>query len=123
MESFTKYIITDNISKANEHWDYCVEKSIPYITAIGRRKYYRVSMDMFCTPFNLTDEGVKEVNKIMNEEIEHLPEVLMKKRDFHSSHVLSYIYPIQKERIEEICSKLFEIGMMHRESSSISDMI
>ncbi len=55
MQSFTKYVIIDNTSKTNEHWDYCVEKSIPYITAMGGIKYYRVSMDMFCTPFNLTD--------------------------------------------------------------------
>ena len=123
MESFTKYIITDHPSKANEHWDYCVENSIPHITAIGRKKYYRVSMDMFCTPFSLTDEGVKEVNEIMKEEAKYFLETSTKKVEFPSSHTLPHIYPVQKERIEELCSKLFEIGMTYRESSSISDMI
>jgi|FLOH01.1.fsa_nt_gi hypothetical protein len=123
MDSFTKYIITDNTSKANEHWDYCVEKSIPYITAMGGRKYYRVSMDMFCTPFNLTDEGIKKVSEIMNEEAKHFSETSTKKVDVRPSHTLPHIYPVQKERIEELCSKLFEIGMMYRESSKVSDMI
>lgn len=49
------------------------------------------------------------------------PEALKKKADFHASHALSYIYPIQKEKIEELCSRLFEIGMNQRESAKLKD--
>lgn len=110
-----KYIITQNIPKENKHWDYCSQNALPFILANGTRKYYRISIDMYCSPYNLTDEGVAKVDALMQEEIACLPDSLKNKADYYSAHVLSNIYPIEKERVEEVCSKLFEIGTKYRE--------
>ena len=115
MESITKYVIADNSEpKATEHWNYCEKNVFPYITAKKQEEHYKVLIDMFDTPFKLTDDGLKEAEYLMKEEIKNLPETLKAKADFSMGNTASDFYPIQKERLEEFCSRLFEIGMNQR---------
>ena len=109
MDSFTKYVVIDNTSMTNEHWNYCEEKTLPYITVTKVDEYYKVEMDMLSTS-KLTDEKVKEVENTIRKEFENTPE-LKEKTEFSTSNSGADVYPIQKERIDEFCSKLFEIGM------------
>ena len=109
MESFTKYVIIDNELKADEHWDYCKEKTIPCITVTKVDEYYKIEMDMLPTS-KLTDDKVKEVENTIKKKFENTPE-LKDKTEFSASNSVVDVYPIQKERIDEFCSILFEIGM------------
>ena len=115
MESFTKYVITDNNSKVNEHWDYCEKNAIPCITVTKVDEYYKVEMDMLSTPFQMTDDETKEVEIMIRNEVESDSE-LKEKSDFSVSNSAVDVYPIKKERIDEFCSKLFEIGIKQRKT-------
>ena len=113
VESFTKYVITDNPSKTDEHWSYCKEHKIPHIIGTKIDEYYKVELDMVSTSFKMTDNEVKEIESMIKKDIESSPE-LKEKSNFSVSPSGLDVFPIQKEKLDEFCSKLFEIGITQK---------
>ena len=110
MESFTKYVIADNSSKTNDHWNYCEKNKIPHIIGTKIDEYYKVEMDMMSTSCKMTDNDVKEIESLIKKDFESNPE-LKEKSNFSITASGGDVFPIQKEKLDEFCSKLFEIGI------------
>jgi hypothetical protein len=113
MESFTKYIIANDSSKTDEHWNYCEKNKIPHIIGTEIDQFYKIELDMMSTSFKMTDNEVKEIESIIKKEIISNPE-LKEKSNYSITSSGGDIFPIPKEKLDEFCSKLFEIATKQR---------
>lgn len=109
-----QYMISNVNTKLNSHYAYCTKNNIPYIVASGR-KIYKVSLDMYHTPFNLTKDGRKAMEYAIRWELQQNPKHLQKKFDYNVSPTYTYVYPIRKERLEQFCQKIFYLSCSYRD--------
>jgi len=113
MESFTKYIISNDSSKIDKHWNYCEKNKIPHIIGTEIDGFYKVELDIMSTSFKMTDNKVKEIESIIKKEIMSNPE-LKEKSNSSVSVSGGDVFPVPKEKLDEFCSKLFEIATKQR---------
>jgi len=117
MESFIKYIIQgdDEIKKQDEHYEYCKNNNIPYITAMNDYKgHFRIDVDLADTDFMLDDDGEKQIKEIQSSYFKNNTIPLEKQIFSPPTTSGFYINSVKKENVEEICNKFFDECMNHK---------
>jgi len=109
-----KYIISNDTKKINDHYDYCSKNNIPYIVASGK-KYFHIDLDMYHTPYNLTNDGQKVIEYAIRWELQQNPSHVQKKFEYSVGLSNVLVYPIRKERLDEFCTKLYFLSSSHRD--------
>jgi hypothetical protein len=106
------FVKTNNPSEENMHWRNCIEKTMPFVSAMRRGKYYFVTLDLFPTICDLNELGIKLVEKEINGEVNAVESQRTRNHGIHchAYKVRSICSQVLPERVDSFCNKLFEIS-------------
>lgn len=109
------YVVSNVMKNLNDHSSYCKQNVIPYIQATGK-KYYKVILDMYRTPYNLTTDGEKVIKyALYSEFLQNLEHIKIDSQNPYTTNITAEIYPIKKDRLKEFCTKLFYLSIVYRD--------